>query len=88
MGWSSWNAFRTEITEDKVIGSANALIRTGLAERGYRYVNIDDGWWLRRRERDSRLEVRTQIFPSAAAPTGGDTSLRPLVDRSGLNRFA
>lgn len=81
MGWSSWNAFRTEITEDKVLGSADALIRTGLAARGYRYINIDDGWWLRRRARDGRLEVRTQIFPSAVAARGGDTSLRPLVDR-------
>jgi alpha-galactosidase len=81
MGWSSWNAFRTEITEDKLIGSAQALVSTGLASLGYVYVNIDDGWWQKRRESDGRLEVRTGIFPSAAIAGGRDTSLRPLVDR-------
>ena len=81
MGWSSWNAFRTEINEEKLLGSAEALVRNGLAKRGYVYVNIDDGWWLQRRTRDGRLIVRTQIFPSATARKGGETSLRPLVDR-------
>ncbi|MEI5689009.1 NPCBM/NEW2 domain-containing protein [Sphingomonas kyungheensis] len=81
MGWSSWNAFRTEIDEEKVLGSAVALVRTGLAKRGYVYVNVDDGWWLRRRAADGRLIVRTQIFPSAMRGGGAETSLRPLTDR-------
>ncbi|MDI1296582.1 MAG: alpha-galactosidase, partial [bacterium] len=46
MGWSSWNAFATDIDEDKILGSAKVLVDTGLAQKGYRYVNIDDGWWL------------------------------------------
>jgi len=79
MGWNSWNAFRTEVTEEKVLGSARALVDSGLAARGYVYVNIDDGWWLRRRESDGRLEVRTSIFPSARVP-GQDSSFRPFVD--------
>ncbi|MFM9726210.1 hypothetical protein ACKI1L_37430, partial [Streptomyces scabiei] len=41
---------------------------------------IDDGWWLKRRASDGRLEVRTNVFPSAALPHG-ETSLRPLTDR-------
>lgn len=82
MGWSSWNAFRTEITEEKLLASADALARHGLAAKGYRQVNIDDGWWLKRRQSDGRLVVRTQIFPSAAPQQpGGATSLRPLTDR-------
>jgi len=81
MGWSSWNAFRTEITEDKVIGAAEALVSSGLAKRGYVYVNIDDGWWLQRRASDGRLQVRTQLFPSAVVQGSADTSFRPFVDR-------
>jgi alpha-galactosidase len=76
MGWNSWNAFRTEVTEEKVLGAAQALVDTGLARLGYRYVNIDDGWWLKRRTSDGRLQVRTAIFPSAAG--GG---FRPFTDR-------
>lgn len=79
MGWSSWNAFRVDITEQKVLDSARVIVDAGLAEAGYRSINIDDGWWLQRRARDGRLQVRTGLFPSAA--TGADTSLRPFTDR-------
>lgn len=79
MGWNPWNAFRTEVTEAKILGVAEKLVSSGLAQRGYRYVNVDDGWWLRRGA-DGRIEVRTSMFPSAAMPDGS-TSLRPFVDR-------
>src|SRR5690348_9202472 len=47
MGWNSWGAFGnlgTPITETIVKAQADALISTGLAAKGYIYVNIDDGW--------------------------------------------
>jgi hypothetical protein len=81
MGWNSWNAFGTRITEDKVMGAAQALVDTGLAKLGYTYVNIDDGWWLKRRTADGRLQIRTAIFPSAATGGPEETSFRPFTDR-------
>jgi len=80
MGWSSWNAFRTELDEDKVLGAARKLVDSGLARLGYVYVNVDDGWWLKRRATDGRLQIRTRIFPSAAK-NGGDSTFRPFTDR-------
>ncbi len=80
MGWNSWNAFRTEVDEAKVMGAAQALVDDGLARLGYVYVNLDDGWWLKRRQPDGRMIVRTKIFPSAATPDGV-TSFRPFTDR-------
>ena len=80
MGWSSWNAFRTEVDEDKVIGAANKLVDSGLARLGYVYVNVDDGWWLKRRTSDGRMQIRTRIFPSAVGK-GGNTTFRPFTDR-------
>lgn len=81
MGWNSWNAFRTEVDEAKVMGAAQALVDTGLAKLGYVYVNIDDGWWLKRRQSDKTVQVRTSIFPSAKTKNGKDTSFRPFVDK-------
>lgn len=81
MGWNSWNAFRTDVNEAKVIGAAQALVDTGLAKLGYRYVNIDDGWWLKRRQSDGRLQIRTAIFPSAKTGGRNETDFRPFVDR-------
>ena len=79
MGWNSWNAFRTEVDEAKVLGAARAMVDSGLSRLGYTYINIDDGWWLRRRKSDGRLEIRTSIFPSARVD-GPDTSFRPFTD--------
>jgi alpha-galactosidase len=79
MGWNPWNAFHTEVDEARIMANAEALRRTGLADAGYRYVNMDDGWW-RTRRADGRIEVRTGMFPSGALPDGS-TSMRPFVDR-------
>ncbi|SEN07057.1 Alpha galactosidase A [Sphingomonas gellani] len=79
MGWNSWNAFNSDVDEEKVLASAQALVDTKLATLGYRYVNIDDGWWLKRRQPDGRLIIRTSHFPSAKS--GRNPSFRPLTDR-------
>ncbi len=81
MGWNTWNAFHTKIDEAKLLGSAQTIVDSGLRDLGYRYINIDDGWWQKRRQPDGRMVVRTQIFPSAAGSEPEETSLRPLVDR-------
>jgi alpha-galactosidase len=80
MGWNSWNAFRTEVDEEKVMGAAQALVDEGLAKLGYTYVNLDDGWWQKRRQSDGRMIIRTRIFPSAATPDGS-TSFRSFTNR-------
>lgn len=81
MGWNSWNAFNSDVDEDKVMASARLIVDKGLREAGYRYINIDDGWWLRRRQPDGRMVIRADKFPSAAAGANQQTSFRPLTDR-------
>ena len=44
MGWNSFNRFGCEIDEAKVRAAAEALVAAGLADHGFAYVNIDDGW--------------------------------------------
>jgi alpha-galactosidase len=80
MGWNSWNAFATDIDEEKILGSAQRIIDTGLAAKGYRYINLDDGWALKRRQPDGHMMLRADKFPSARG--SGDTpSFRPFTDR-------
>ena len=45
MGWSSWSFLRMGIDTAEIEAEANALVTTGLAAAGYRYVNIDDNWY-------------------------------------------
>ena len=44
MGWNSWNCWGNTVTEELVRSSADALLEKGLADYGWCYVNIDDGW--------------------------------------------
>ena len=81
MGWNSWNAFFTEIDEEKLLGSAQRIIDSGLAKKGYRYINIDDGWWLKRRTNDGKLLIRWEKFPSSLRAGKDDPSFRPLTDK-------
>jgi hypothetical protein len=45
MGWSSWSFLRMGVDTSEIEGEARALVTTGLAAAGYRYVNIDDNWY-------------------------------------------
>ncbi len=63
MGWNSWNCWGLSVTQDKVISSSKALIEKGLADYGYCYMNIDDGWEAPQRNADGTIAVNEK-FPS------------------------
>lgn len=44
MGWNSWNRFACSVNETLIKGTMDAIVSTGLAAKGYQYVNIDDCW--------------------------------------------
>ncbi|KAG0468154.1 hypothetical protein HPP92_017482 [Vanilla planifolia] len=64
MGWNSWNFFGCEINETVIKETANALISTGLADLGYKYVNIDDCWSSIFRSLKGELVPHPKTFPS------------------------
>jgi len=44
MGWNHWYAHYDRITDEMVRQAADAMIKSGMADVGYQYVNIDDCW--------------------------------------------
>jgi alpha-galactosidase len=44
IGWNGWNSWARNIDREKVISSAEAMVRTGLSQHGWTYINIDDAW--------------------------------------------
>lgn len=44
MGWNGWNSWAREIDQEKVIASAKAMVKMGLKDHGWTYINIDDAW--------------------------------------------
>ena len=65
MGWNSWNHFAGKVTDKDVRGAADALVSSGLRDRGYIYVNIDDTW---EGKRDAQGNIQTnEKFPDMKA---------------------
>lgn len=63
MGWSSWNHFRIHIDEKMIREQADAMISSGLYDAGYRFVNIDDGYF-KGRDGNGNLLTDDKKFPS------------------------
>ncbi len=61
LGWNSWNCFASAVDEAKVRAAADAMVRSGLANHGWTYINIDDCWEVKPDSKDSMLagEPRT-----------------------------
>ena len=44
MGWNSWNAFESRIDDKTVREMTDEMVKNGMRDAGYTYVNIDDTW--------------------------------------------
>lgn len=71
MGWSSWNTYRVNISDSLIMAQADALVRNGLDTLGYRFVNIDDGYFGGRDMQTGCLRIHPGRFPHG---------LKPVVD--------
>ncbi len=45
MGWSSWNTYGFNISESIIEKQADAMVNKSFASVGYKYINIDDGYF-------------------------------------------
>lgn len=68
MGWSSWNTYRTAISDSLIMRQADALIELGLDSVGFRYINIDDGYFGGRDVESGNLLFHPVRFPSGMRP--------------------
>lgn len=70
MGWSSWAGFKDTINENLILKQAQFLISSGLAKKGYQYVNVDCCWMLRQRNANGELVPDPAKFPSGMKSLG------------------
>ena len=76
MGWNSWNCWGLSVDDAKVRAAADAFLSSGLADHGWGFINIDDGW--EAPERSAKGEILTnEKFPDMKA-------LSDYVHRQGL----
>lgn len=70
MGWASWNNFFVDISDPIIKGQADAMVSSGLSLAGYKYINIDDGFFYGR-DANGNLQIDPVKFPNG---------MKPLVD--------
>lgn len=62
MGWNSWNKFHCDVSEELLMGMADAIVSSGMKDAGYEYVVIDDCWQVGRDE-NGEIIVDKVHFP-------------------------
>ena len=68
MGWSSWNTFGVNISENIIKGQADAMVSKGLKDVGFDHINIDDGYFGGRDKTDGHLLIHATRFPNGLKP--------------------
>jgi alpha-galactosidase len=69
MGWNSWNKFACNVSEDMIQGMADAMVKSGMRDAGYQYVNIDDCWQVSR-DAGGNIVADPQRFPHGMKAVG------------------
>ena len=77
MGWMTWNLFQGNINEQLIRETADAMVETGLAEIGYKYIFIDDLW-------QGGRDNRNNIIPDPKKFPSGIKALADYVHAKGL----
>jgi len=55
MGWNSWYVWEYHVTDKIMREAAAAMVRSGMIDHGYTYVNIDDCWAVKPGDPDPEL---------------------------------
>ena len=80
MGWSSWYMAHTDVSDALIRAQADALISTGLADHGYSYVNIDDGWNINPNSKDAAVNGQARDEQANLRPNANFPDMKGLTD--------
>lgn len=80
MGWNSWNCFAGEVSADKVRRAAQVMVKSGLVNHGWTYINIDDFWQNNRDSRDPALQGKLRDEKGNILPNARFGDMKVLAD--------
>ena len=81
MGWNSWNCFAGAVTAEHVKSAADAMVKSGLINHGWTYINIDDFWEVnQRRTNDPSLQGPARDDQGRIVPNPRFPDMKGLVD--------
>ena len=80
MGWNSWNCFAGAVSEDKVKSAADAMVKSGLINHGWTYINVDDFWQNHRDSKDPTLHGPFRDAQGLVVPNARFPDMKGLAD--------
>ena len=80
MGWNSWNCFAGEVSAEKVDRAAAAMVKSGLVNHGWNYINIDDFWQNNRDSKDPSLRGKFRDEAGSIIPNVRFGNMKALAD--------
>ncbi|MFA6812802.1 MAG: NPCBM/NEW2 domain-containing protein [Bacteroidaceae bacterium] len=80
MGWNSWNCFAGEVSAEKVRRAAEAMVKSGLINHGWNYINIDDYWQNNRDSKDQTLRGMFRDKAGNIVPNSRFGNMKVLAD--------
>jgi alpha-galactosidase len=80
MGWNSWNCFAHAVSEEKVKSAADALVKSGLINHGWSYINVDDFWQNHRDSKDPTLQGKFRDEQGNVVPNVRFPDMKGLAD--------
>ena len=80
MGWNSWNCFADAVTADKVKAAADAMVKSGLINHGWTYINIDDYWETKPGSSDPTLQGEPRDKDGFIIPNKRFPDMKALSD--------
>ncbi len=80
MGWNSWNCFAGEVSAEKIKRAADAMVKSGLVNHGWTYINIDDFWQNNRDSKDPSLQGKFRDDEGNIIPNAKFGDMKKLAD--------
>ena len=80
MGWNSWNCFAQAVTEDRVKSAADAMVKSGLINHGWTYINVDDYWQNHRNSKDQTLRGPFRDTNGVIVPNSRFPDMKGMAD--------
>ena len=67
LGWNSWNCWGLSVDTEKAIASAKVFKQKGLADHGWSYINLDDGWEIPK-DQEPKRDKNGKIYTNEKFP--------------------
>jgi alpha-galactosidase len=80
MGWNSWNCFANAVSEDRVKSAADAMVKSGLINHGWTYINVDDFWQNHRNSKDTTLRGPFRDTNGIIVPNSRFPDMKGMAD--------